>query len=115
LTLDPAVVRVAGVGAGDGLSQVIQNTFDNETGRIAYAAGELGADRSGRFVLARAELIAEAPGAGTLDFAFAAPAQSDVTSGGRSVLAAVDGCPVVVIDGNAGNASSIYLPVITVK
>jgi len=115
MTFDPAVVRVEGVGAGGVMSQEIHNTYDNAAGRIAYAAGELGSGRSGRFVLTRVELIAVAPGASTLDFAFAAPAQSDVTADGRSVLAAVDGWSVVVIDGSAGKPSSLYLPMVTAR
>jgi subtilisin family serine protease len=112
IAFDPSVVRVAGIVPGSALSHRIQQSYDNQTGRIALAAGALDTPPSGRLTLARVEFVAVGPGVSALAFQQSNPAHSDVTFGGASVLAAaVDGA--VTVDDAGGATSSLYLPLIT--
>lgn len=109
LSFDPAVLRVTAVTAGDQLTTILQNSFDNQTGRADFAAGDLAAAVSGRFLLATAEFIAIGPGSSAIVFLRNSPTESDVTAGGASILAStVDGA--VHVDGEP--MSQTYLPLI---
>lgn len=112
LTYDPAIVQVVDVTPGAQFSHLIQSEFDNQTGRLAFAAGTLGAPIVGRFTLARVGLAAMAPGSSALTFQHTMPAHSDITANGSSVLAAaVDG--QVTVSAPSALPATIYLPVVT--
>jgi len=101
-----------GVTPGGQFAHLIQGEFDNTTGRIAFAAGSLEAPVAGRFVLARVGFVAVAPGNSELTFQRAVPAQSDITAGGGSVLAAaVNGS--VTVSAPPALPATLYLPVVT--
>ena len=112
LSFNPAVVQVAGVTAGSQLSHLIQHDYDNVSGQVAFAAGSLESAATGRFVLARVEFVALAPGSSLLAFQHTKPAQSDITYGGASVLtAAVDA--TVSVSAPEALPATLYLPVVT--
>ena len=109
LSFDPAVLRVTTITAGDQLTTILQNSFDNQGGRISFAAGDLAAAVSGRFLLAMVEFIASGPGSSAIVFLRNSPTESNVTAGGASILAStVDGA--VHVDG--APMSQTYLPLI---
>ena len=75
----------------------LQNSFDNVTGQINYAAGTLFSFPSGTFVIAQVRfLVAAAPPIwGTqLTYATVNPRKTDATYGGGSVLGATHGAEV---------------------
>gem|GEM_PF-827023 len=112
LTYDPHILQVVGLTAGAALPQLIQREVDQHAGRIVFAAGVLEQAPMGRIVLARVEFTAVASGSSAIAFQGTSPAQSDVTFGGASVLAATTDTAVTVGDGASPVTSSLYLPVV---
>lgn len=112
LTYDPHILQVVGVTAGAPLPQLIQREVDHHAGRIAFAAGTLEQAPAGRIVLARIEFAAVATGSSAIAFQRTNSAQSDVTFGGASILAATTDAIVTVGDGASPVPPSLYLPVV---
>jgi len=94
---------------------VFQNSADNATGRVGFAAGTLGAPPSGTLVLARIRFKALWGTGGAnipLTFVTQSPRRTDVTSGGASVLGtATNGS--VVISGEQPPAAATSTPTTT--
>gem|GEM_PF-4492292 len=67
LRFDPALLQVVAVTPGTALDQVIVATFDNATGTIEVAAGELGGSVTGRFSAFTVTFRAIAAGTTTID------------------------------------------------
>ncbi len=110
LNFDPAIVQVVEIRAGSVLPITLQKGFDNQMGRIEFAAGELSALQPGNFELAAIEFVAVGSGQSQLAFQHNLPAQSTITYNGESL-------PVVTVDGSlivgGGMTISLYLPTIT--
>ncbi len=98
--VDSTGVVTSAVYANGPLDLVLKNTADNSAGQIGFSAGKLtGAAPSGSFSLATIYLRAAGPSSGTpLTFSFASPRQSELSSGGTSVLGPVVDGLVVVLD-----------------
>ncbi|HHY58403.1 MAG TPA: S8 family serine peptidase [Chloroflexi bacterium] len=109
LTYDPTIVQVVEITPGAQLSHLIQSEFDNQTGRLAFAAGSLNALPTGRFTLARIGFVAVAPGSSVLAFQRTMPTHSNITANGGSVLAAALNGLVPV----ASPPATLYLPMMT--
>jgi len=61
LDFDPAILEVVAIGPGPHLEYLLQSSWDNERGRLAYAAGTLGHPLEFPFTLARAVFRARSP------------------------------------------------------
>lgn len=96
---DPTKLQVAAVTAGTELPIVILNQFDNQQGRINFAAGSFSAPYpASDFVLATITFTATSATDSTpLSFVTTSPWISDVTFGGDSVLAARENAAVTVL------------------
>jgi hypothetical protein len=97
LDFDPGILQVISVVPGERMETVIQNRYDNQAGRLDFAAGLLGKSTTGTFVLVRItfQAIGEASSS-ALHFSQTTPRQSDVAGDGYSLLEqAVDGTVVV--------------------
>jgi len=109
LTFDPSVLHVVTITAGDRLTSVLHERIDNQTGSVHFAAGDLTASVSGRFLLAEVKFAAVGPGQSEIIFLRSTPLESDVTAGGASILAnTVDGSVRV----EASQTPQLYLPLI---
>jgi hypothetical protein len=87
LNFDKDVLQVVSMTAGSSFQFELQNTYDNDAGTIDFAAGTFSNLPSGNITLMEIEFSVIAPTAGSeLAFQFSAPRQTDVTSGGVSVL-----------------------------
>ena len=97
LDFDRSKLQVAAITPGGALSSVLQNSFDNAAGRLAFAAGALATPPDANFVLATVTFTATGLTPGTpLPFASVAPRRSDVTFGGVSLLDHTEGGSVIV-------------------
>jgi len=114
LRFDPAVLQVIAVTGNDEVFPFdLQNLFDNQAGQIAFAAGGLARSAVGRLALAQIEFKAAGLGTSPLVFEQTLPTQSDITFGGRSILAALENTSWVVEDRVLFN-HALYLPSVTV-
>jgi hypothetical protein len=88
IELDPTYLEVVNMTAGGHLDLTLENSFDNGTGEINFAAGKLTSPfPSGDFDLVTITLRAKAETPETsLDFLFNPPRSTDATSGGASVF-----------------------------
>jgi hypothetical protein len=90
LDFDPTILQIQEIVPNTSqLPLTLQNTYDNNTGEIDYAAGELFNFPSGDFAVAQIRLVATTaiPTGGTiLSFHAVTPRQTDVTFSGNSVL-----------------------------
>ncbi len=86
LDFDPSQVQVVGITPGRALPELLEQDFDNATGRLGFAAGRFADFPSGAFILAtvRMRALASTPAA-ALDVSVSAPRQTDVTFAGRSL------------------------------
>ena len=86
LDFDPAVLEVVNLSGGTALPRPLQSSFDNQLGRVNYAAGTLEDPVAASFTLATVEFRALArtgTGGTVLNFAPPAPPrQSRVSAGG---------------------------------
>ena len=111
LDFDPARFALSGVSPGADLPFSLTNQVDNTVGTLDLVRGALVAPfPSGTFVLATFQLQAIGPvGPGTLTFNQGTPSplrQSDVTSGGASVLGSVTNLTVNVVDPGVPTATA---------
>jgi hypothetical protein len=89
LNFDKDAIQVVSMTEGSSFQFELQNSFDNDAGTIDFAAGSFGSLPSGSITLVEIEFEAIAATSGSdLAFQFDAPRQTDVTSGGASVLEA---------------------------
>ncbi len=85
------------IPAASSLPLVLQNSFDNDTGQIDYAAGTFSNFPSGTFDVAYLQMVAiTTTNSTTLAFHALVPRQSDVTYGGVSVLGSLHPASVVI-------------------
>lgn len=85
------------IPAASSLPLVLQNSFDNDTGQIDYAAGTFSNFPSGTFDVAYLQMVAiTTTNSTTLAFHTVVPRQSDVTYGGVSVLGSLHPASVVI-------------------
>ncbi len=112
LTYAPGVLQVITATGGSALPLNILTAFDNQAGRLAFAAGTVSGPAAGRVVLARIEFAAVAPGTSLLLFEHTLPEQSDVTFGGASILGAAKSGWLAVKERELP-AASLFLPAIT--
>jgi Leucine-rich repeat (LRR) protein/ABC-type glycerol-3-phosphate transport system substrate-binding protein len=98
LNFDPAYFQVVSLSSGATLPVVIQNAYDNTTGRIDYAAGILGSSHpSGSFTLVTINFMARAPTSGAaLTFNDTLPRKSDASFGGYSAMNHAENGMVVI-------------------
>ena len=111
LDFDPARFALSGVSPGADLPFPLANQVDNTVGTLDLVRGALAAPfPSGTFVLATFQLQAIGTvGPGTLTFNQGTPSplrQSDVTSGGASVLGSVTNLTVNVVDPGVPTATA---------
>ncbi|WP_114781788.1 LamG-like jellyroll fold domain-containing protein [Botryobacter ruber] len=92
LTFDPTRLKVTALTAGTHLPVVLLNKFDNEQGRISFAAGAFANLPKGDLELfsIRFEVIGET-GESAVTFTSTSPGQTNVTYRGRSVLSGTSG------------------------
>jgi VIT1/CCC1 family predicted Fe2+/Mn2+ transporter len=110
LDFDPTRFEVLGVSSGTALSLKLTNQFDNKAGTLDQVYGTLTAPYpSGTFTLVTFQLRALAgTGDSTLTFNRGTPSllrQSDVTSGGASILGSVSPLTVHVVTSNTITAT----------
>jgi hypothetical protein len=88
LNFNPTHLQVISLAPGTTLPIVLQNSYNNTTGRIDFAAGNLAPPHpAGTFTLVTITFTAQAPTSGTpLTFNSVPPRKSDATFGGASVL-----------------------------
>lgn len=100
LNFDPGKLQVVSLTAGSSLPTVLTNTYDNTTGKVDFAAGNLNPPHpSGTFTLVTVKFnaLAMTTGAGTsISFNSTPPRQSDATFNGASVLASTTPGTVIV-------------------
>jgi len=111
LNFDPAYLQVVTMTAEATFPYILQNEFDNTTGEINFAAGNLTPPHpSGTFALVTITFTAVAETTGTpLTFNSTIPRQSDATLGGASVLNHTEGGMVAVAIANAILSGSVTL------
>lgn len=110
LDFDPALLQVEQIIPAGPLGLVIQNSFDNVTGRVNYAAGTLDATASGTFDLMRVRFRGLAAGVADVTFQRTQPRSSDVTAGGNSVLGDVVAGAITVTAGSGPTATPTATP-----
>ena len=87
INFNTTYLHVVSITPGGALPTVLQNSFDNTSGQINYAAGTLSNFPSGTFTLATVRFTAISVTPSTpLTFNTILPRESDVTYGGSSVL-----------------------------
>jgi hypothetical protein len=87
IDFESTVLQVHELTKGEAFATVLQKKFDNDAGRIDFAAGTFSDHPSGTFTLLTIEFEAIAPTSVTeLAFQFSPPRQTDATSSGTSVL-----------------------------
>ncbi len=99
LDFDPAVLQVTQVTPGDQLPTVIQSRWDNENGRLDFAAGILGGSTQSPVTLAT--VVFEAVGlsqASPIRFSDQVPRRTAVTFQGADILEQTRGITVTVVD-----------------
>jgi len=109
LNFNPAYLQVISLNSGTMLPDVLQNTYNNSTGQINFAAGDLNLPNpSGTFTLVAITFTAVGATTGTaITFNGAATRKSDATLGGASVLDHTEGGTVATA--NAALAGSVTL------
>jgi hypothetical protein len=106
LNFDPNYLQVAGVTPGSSLPTVLENTFNNTSGHVDFAAGAFSNFPSGTFTLATITFSANVQTSATdLTYNSVEPRKSDVTFGGGSVLTYTENGTVEVIPGAYINGS----------
>jgi hypothetical protein len=90
------MVEVLGVRPGVDLNVALGVHVDNTEGVFGHAAGTFGPGKTGRISLATASLRVKRPGELALRLLQEPPFNTDVTSGGRSVLGRLDGASIAV-------------------
>ncbi|MBM3133996.1 MAG: hypothetical protein FJZ89_01640 [Chloroflexi bacterium] len=101
LDFNPTYLQVISLSPGTTLPIILQNSYNNATGRIDFAAGNLTPPHpDGTFTLVTITFAAQAPTSGTpLAFNSIPPRKSDATFGGASVLNHTeDGMAVIAND-----------------
>lgn len=103
IDFNPAYLRVQSftpaANWGGNATAVLENTVDNVAGRINFAGGLLGQTASGNFNIATINFMTRATAGNTnINFHFAPPIQrnTDVLSGGNSVLNSTVGVAVLI-------------------
>jgi len=109
LDFDPSQLRVRSVSGNTGvLPLVLQSAYDNGAGTIDYAGATLSTAPSGSFTLVTIAFdVIGTDGLRTLSFHHGVPRDTDVTSGGASVLGAARDGHVFV-----GADERVYLPIL---
>jgi hypothetical protein len=98
LDFDPTILQVQSISpVSDKLPQTLQNTYNNTTGEINYAAGAFTNFPNGTFAVAKVRLIGVKGSSGSsILFHNASPRLTNVTFGGTSRLRYVTNAIVVV-------------------
>ncbi len=92
LDFDPSVLQVLSLSAGTALTTTIQSQFDNLTGHVDFAAGELSSFPTGAFDVVTVHTRAlRSVASTTIAVSNVLPRVSDLTYAGISVLATRDG------------------------
>ena len=90
------------------LPLVLQNAYDNTAGSVDYAAGTLGTQPAGSFVLVEIVFqVVGTSGDAVVSFHHGLPRDTDVTQGGTSVLGTADAAHWSL---SGDGSEHVYLP-----
>lgn len=108
LSFDPSVVQVVQILPSSTLPILLQGAFDNGSGTIDFAAGQLGATASGSFTLATIRMRALTPTAGMpITFSYDRARQTDISFSGSSILGVAEDSLLVISAVPALNLDSV--------
>ncbi len=109
LNFDPAQLQVTSMTGNSGpLPLVLQNAYDNTAGSVDYAAGTLGTQPAGSFVLVEIVFqVVGTSGDAVVSFHHGLPRDTDVTQGGTSVLGTADAAHWSL---SGDGSEHVYLP-----
>ena len=109
LNFDPTYLQVISITPGSSLPALLENSHDNTTGQVNYAAGTLSGPISGTFTLATITFnaFAQTPGTSIL-FNEVDPRKSDITYAGISILSGIEESTVTITN-SASTQGSVIL------